>query len=181
MKKVIVLMFDNVEELEAIAPIDFLIRAKAEVCLASLTDNLKVVGRSGIAITCDSLFVDKKDEDFDMVVVPGGPGTNWVASNKDVLNFVIRQYEKGAVVGAICAAPIVLKGAGFLNGKRCTAHTSRIAELENCTTNEAVVVDGNVITSQGAGTAVEFGLVLVEKLFSTECAKEVEISTCFMR
>ncbi len=181
MKKVIVLMFDNVEELEAIAPIDFLIRAKADVCLASLTDNLQVVGRSGIAITCNSLFVDKKDESFDMVVVPGGPGTNWVASNSDVLEFVKRQYENGAIVGAICAAPVVLKEAGILNGKRCTAHTSRLSELENCTRSEAVVVDGNVATSQGAGTAIEFGLTLVEKLFSTECAKEVEKSICFMR
>ncbi len=181
MKKVIVLMFNNVEELEAIAPIDFLKRANADVCLASLSDNLQIVGRSNIAISCDSLFENQKNNDFDMVVLPGGPGTNDVLNNKSVVDFIAKQYQKGAIVGAICAAPVVLKASGILNGKRCTAHTSRLSELENVSTSEAVVVDGNVITSQGAGTAVEFALALVEKLFSTKCVKDVEKSTCFMR
>ena len=181
MKKVIFLMFDNVEELEAIAPIDYLKRANADVCLASLSSDVKVRGRSGVEITCDTLFLNEKDNDFDMVVVPGGPGTNSVLKNEAVLEFVARQYQKGAIIGAICAAPVVLKMAGILDGKTCTAHTSRRAELEYCSDSDAVVIDGNVITSQGAGTAIEFALSLVEKLFSKEILKEVAISTCYMR
>ncbi|MBO5255075.1 MAG: DJ-1/PfpI family protein [Opitutales bacterium] len=181
MKKVIFLMFDNVEELEAIAPIDYLKRANADVCLASLCSDVKVRGRSGIEITCDSLFANEKDKDFDMVVVPGGPGTNAVLKNEAVLEFIDRQYKKGSIIGAICAAPVVLKTAGILDGKKCTAHTSRRSELDNCSYSDAVVVDENVITSQGAGTAIEFALSLVEKLFSREIAKEVAVSTCYMR
>ena len=174
-------MFDNVEELEAIAPIDYLKRANADVCLASLCSDVKVRGRSGIEITCDSLFSDEIYKDFDMVVVPGGPGTNSVLKNEAVLEFIARQYKRGAIIGAICAAPVVLKMAGILDGKKCTAHTSRRDELENCSDSKAVVIDGNIVTSQGAGTAIEFALDLVEKLFSKEISKEIAISTCYMR
>ena len=110
-------MFDNVEELEAIAPIDYLKRANADVCLASLCSDIQVRGRSGIEITCDCLFSDEIYKDFDMVVVPGGPGTNSVLKNEAVLEFIARQYKRGAIIGAICAAPVVLKMAGFLDGK----------------------------------------------------------------
>ncbi len=179
MKKAIVLMFDNVEELEAIAPIDILRRAGADVITASLENSKNVKGRSAIKIECDSLFADEQQNNFDIVVVAGGPGTNNVIKNTDVLKFVARHNNQKACIGAICAAPVVLKAAGILDDKKCTAHTSRVNELENCLENESVVVDDNIITSRGAGTAIEFALALVEKNFSKEIFKEVSTSICY--
>ncbi len=179
MKNVIVLMFDNVEELEAIAPIDLLRRAGANVKTASLENSKIVKGRSSIAIECDTLFADEKQNNFDIVVVAGGPGTNNVARNKNVLNFIARHNEQGANISAICAAPVVLKASGVLDGKKCTAHTSRVNELENCLPDESVVCDANIITSRGAGTAIEFALAIIEKNFSKEVLEEVSTSICY--
>ena len=179
MKNAVVLMFENVEELEAIAPIDILKRAGANVKIASLEDSLKVKGRSSVSLFCDCLLCDIKNEDFDIVVIPGGPGTNNVVANVQVAEFLQRHNQKGACIAAICAAPVVLKNAGILDGKKCTAHTSRIQELENCLSNESVVCDRNIITSRGAGTAIEFALKIVEKNFSAKTLKEVATSICF--
>lgn len=181
MKNVLLLMFDNVEELEAIAPIDILRRAGANVVVASVAEKLFVKGRSNIEIKCDVLFNDVKEKSFDAVVVSGGAGVNDIVKNADLLKFINRHNQQNAIIGAICAAPVVLKQAGVLQGKQCTAHTSRVSELENCDISKPVVCDGNIITSRGAGTAIEFALTLAEKIFSAEITKEVANSICFMR
>ena len=138
-------------------------------------------GRSRIKIACDAVLADVQGQDFDAVVLAGGPGTNDVLKNGDALEFISRHCKAGAIVAAICAAPVVLKAVGALDGKRCTAHFSRAAELENCDETAPAVSDGNVITSRGAGTAVEFGLEIVKKLFSEKVAKDVAYSICFVR
>ena len=181
MKNVAVLVFDGVEELEAAAPIDLLRRAGANVCVVSVSGGKEIVGRSRIKIVCDAVLGEVKDADFDAVALAGGPGTNSVAENPAAVEFIKRHFERGALVAAICAAPVVLKKAGALEGKKCTAHFSRAAELENCDETAAVVADGNVITSRGAGTAVEFGLKIAEYLFSEKIAKDVAYSICFVR
>lgn len=174
-------MFNNVEELEAIAPVDILRRAGANVVVCAVGESLSIKGRSNIEIKCDALFNDVKDKFFDAVVVSGGAGVNDIVKNSDLLNFIAKHNQQKAILGAICAAPVVLKEAGVLNGKECTAHTSRVSELENCNISKAVVCDENIITSRGAGTAIEFALALTEKIFSKEIAKEVASSICFMR
>jgi 4-methyl-5(b-hydroxyethyl)-thiazole monophosphate biosynthesis len=86
--------------------------------------------------------------------------------------------RRGKPVAAICAAPTVLADAGLLTGKRFTAHFSVHAQLPSVLANERVVQDGNLITSRGAGTAVEFGLALVRELFGE--AKAAEVATAIM-
>jgi 4-methyl-5(b-hydroxyethyl)-thiazole monophosphate biosynthesis len=81
-------------------------------------------------------------------------------------------------VAAICAGPLVLEDAGLLEGKRFTAHFSAVNELPGAQTGERVLEDGLIITSRGAGTALEFGLALVDRLFGA--AKEEEIARAIM-
>ncbi len=180
MKKAVVLLFDGVEELEAVAPIDILRRAGADVAVAAVAGTLSITGRSGLEIKCDAPFADVQNASFDVAVLAGGPGTDKVLADARVVRFFARHNAEGKIVAAICAAPVVLKAAGALEGRRCTAHTSRVAELENCDVSAAVVRDGNVITSRGAGTAVEFALEIVSAVFSEKTSKDVARAICFM-
>ncbi|HZP60650.1 MAG TPA: DJ-1/PfpI family protein, partial [Opitutaceae bacterium] len=91
---------------------------------------------------------------------------------------VLRQHAAGGWLAAICAAPAVLHDAGLLTGRRYTAHFSVAAELKEIRAEERCVVDGCLLTSRGAGTALDFGLLLVEKLFSPAKASEVAKSIC---
>src|SRR5204862_686200 len=84
-------------------------------------------------------------------------------------------HAAGKSVAAICAAPLVLKDAGLLDGRRFTAHFSVCEELPGVS-QERVVVDGNLITSRGAGTAVDFGLALITHLVDSAAAGEVSRS-----
>jgi len=181
MKKIAVLLFDGVEELEALAPVDILRRAGAQVVCVAVGESLTVRGRSAVDITCDALFSSVKDADFDAAVLAGGPGTDNMLSNPQVVEFFARHNKNGALVAAICAAPVVLRAAGALDGRKCTAHTSRVSQLQNCDSSSAVVRDANVITSRGAGTAVEFALAITEYIFGAQKAKDVATSICFMR
>jgi protein deglycase len=91
---------------------------------------------------------------------------------------VRQQSESGRWLAAICAAPTVLHDAGLLSGKRYTAHFSVADELHLIQANERVVIDGRLITSRGAGTALDFGLCLVEKLFSPDKSAELIRAIC---
>lgn len=94
---------------------------------------------------------------------------------------MVKQYAKeGRYVGAICAAPTILKSLGVLEGRRATCYPGVEDEMEDVVLTEtAVVVDENIITSQGVGTAIDFGLKLIEILDGEEKAKEIADSIVF--
>ncbi|MEO5358722.1 MAG: DJ-1/PfpI family protein, partial [Nitrospirae bacterium YQR-1] len=115
--------------------------------------------------------------DFDMVVLPGGmPGTLNLASDKRVTSLVADMYKAGKYTAAICAAPFVLSEAGVLNGKTATSHPSYQDKIKAAMVSKAdsVVIDGKVVTSQGAGTAIEFALKLVELFCGKERAQSIQ-------
>ncbi len=159
----LVVMMDGVEELEAVAPIDLLRRAGAAVTTAAAGKTRRVSGRNGIVLEADTLLADCADRGHDLVVIPGGPGHAALAEDPRVLGLLRRQRARGGLIGAICAGPVVLQRAGVLGG-RYTAHPSTAGQLPARDPEAAVVRDGTVITSQGAGTAVAFALALVEAL-----------------
>jgi protein deglycase len=172
-KKVLFVLFPGFEELEAVAPIDLLRRAGAEVTLASLSKEEIVAGRSGIAVRTDALLDAIHTATYDLLVIPGGPGTKKARADGRIASLARAFADRGKPVAAICAAPTILADAGLLTGKRFTAHFSTHDELPGALGGEAVIEDGNVITSRGAGTAVAFGLALVRLLFGEPAANEV--------
>lgn len=177
MPTVLAILADGFEEIEAVAPIDLLRRAAAEVTIASLADGIHVTGRSGITLhadtTLNALEATSPPREFDAILLPGGPGVKLLRADSRVRAVVLRHHAAGRWIAAICAAPTVLHDAGLLAGKRYTAHFSVADELPAILADERVVVDGRLLTSRGAGTALEFGLLLVGKLFSPEKAAEV--------
>lgn len=164
-RRVLCLLVPGFEEIETIAPIDLLRRADAEVVIASVDGEKLVTGRCGVSIQADARLADVADQSFDLLLIPGGPGVKALREDGRAAQLAKAFALQGKPVGAICAAPTVLADAGLLAGRRFTAHFSVHAQLPGVLAHERVVKDGNLITSRGAGTAVEFGLALVRELF----------------
>ncbi len=173
MKKALVVFFEDFEEIEALCPVDILRRAGVDVLTASLDGEALVRGRSGVSVKTDTTFSDRADEDFDAVIIPGGAGVLRAAKNEGLLKFVRRHFDAGRLVGAICAAPVLLHAAGVLEGKNFTSHFSVADSLPGGDLSKSVVRDGNLLTSRGAGTALDFALALVESMNGADCAREI--------
>jgi protein deglycase len=174
-EKVLVPVADGTEELEAVSIIDCLRRAGAEVTVASV-QNLQIVTSRKIKITADCLIKDCIGQIFDLIALPGGmPGAEHLRDSKEFIAMLKDQVDAGRLYAAICASPaVVLEHHGLIAGKKATCHPSFMGKLKNTSAvNQTVVVDGHCITSQGAGTALEFSLKLVEILFGIEKRHEV--------
>jgi 4-methyl-5(b-hydroxyethyl)-thiazole monophosphate biosynthesis len=172
-KRVLCLLVDGFEEIETLAPVDLLRRAGADVVLASITGNLQVKGRSNITIIADTLLENTAPQSFDLLLIPGGPGVKAMRADGRAARLAREFANSGKPVAAICAAPTVLSDAGLLDGRRFTAHFSVQNELPQAIASEKVVEDGLLTTSRGAGTALEFGLALIRRLFGDAKANEV--------
>ena len=172
-KRVLMPLVEGFEEIETLTPVDLLRRAGVEVTMASLGESLHVTGRSGVTLHADASWTNVADDEVDALVLPGGPGVQAMRSDGRVTEKARSMSQQGKLVAAICAAPLVLKDAGLLEGKRFTAHDSTWGELSGALGHERVVQDGLVITSRGAGTALDFGLALVSRLCGEAMAERV--------
>lgn len=174
MKKVLIPLAPGFEEIEALAVVDILRRAGVEVTIAGAVEN-PIEGRNKIKVLADTSLDSVKGQDFDMIVLPGGAvGTENLKKDVRVKEIVERHYKKGRFITAICAAPTVLSAIGITAGRTVTSHPTVRAKLDKeKISDERVVVDGNIITSQGPGTAIEFAFKLVEMLLGKEKVSEV--------
>ena len=166
------------EELEAVALIDVMRRGGIDVRVAYLEDELQgnlVLGANGITLQADISIKTIISDDFDMIVLPGGwDGTYALAENARIIELV-KEFKATKIVGAMCAAPFVLKKAGVL-GDNYTCYPGAKEEIDHPGYREdvKVVSDGNVMTSRGPGTAVCFGLAIVERLVGQETMQAVK-------
>lgn len=178
MPTVLAILAEGFEEIEAIAAIDLLRRAGVEVTVAALSEGIHITGRTGVTLHADTTLAAIESKDFDCLFLPGGPGVKNLRADPRVRALAQRYTEDGRWVAAICAAPAVLQDAGLLKGRRYTAHFSVAGELPDILSGERVVADGRLLTSRGAGTAIDFGLLLVEKLVSPDKSREIAQSIC---
>jgi 4-methyl-5(b-hydroxyethyl)-thiazole monophosphate biosynthesis len=178
MHTTLVILPEGVEELEAIAPVDLLRRAGVEVTVAALGETIHVTGRNAVTLHADTPLSAVGEKLFDLLLLPGGPGVKLLRADPRVRAAVLAHHAADRWLAAICAAPTVLNDAGLLAGRRYTAHFSVANELPAILADERTVADGRLLTSRGAGTAIDFGLLLVEKLCSPEKAREIALSVC---
>lgn len=178
-KRVLCLLGPGFEEIETLAPVDLLRRAGIEVVMASVTGEPWVTGRCHVTVRADAVLADVAGQEFDLLFIPGGPGVKGLRADGRPAQLARKYVEAGKPVAAICAAPTVLADAGLLQGRRFTAHFSVHAELPQALAQEKVVVDGPVITSRGAGTALEFGLAMVRQLAGEAAAQDVAKAIMF--
>lgn len=181
MSKIIVLLAEGFEELEAFAPVDLLRRAGAEVQTLSITEHTTVTGARGIRAVADGTLADLDFDSMKMLILPGGyPGYVNLGESSAVCDVVTRAYEAGKTVAAICGAPSVLGKLDLLTDKKATCYPGMEEEL-HCkeVSFEKVVEDGNIITSRGAGTAIDFALKLIERTVDKETARKIKESIVY--
>lgn len=166
MKKVLVILAPGFEEIETVTVVDILRRAGACVTLAG-TESGVTEGSRGINLVADCPLKEVEADGFDMVVLPGGqPGTTNLQKDEKVKKILLEMDRGNKKIAAICAAPVVLQSAGLLDNTSFTSHPSVRDQFSGVPYSEnRVVVDGNIITSQSPGTAMEFAMKLVEILF----------------
>ncbi len=169
--KAIVLVADGFEEIEAVSPADILVRSGVTVEYVAVSANLIVNASHGCNIICDRRIESITEKEIpDVVILPGGmPGAANLAQSAAVRELVKRTYNEGRTVAAICAAPAVaLSRCINLDGRKCTCYpgmSDQAATKEILWQPDArVVVDGNIITSKGPGTAADFGFAIAEHL-----------------
>jgi 4-methyl-5(b-hydroxyethyl)-thiazole monophosphate biosynthesis len=177
MPRVLVPLAEGFEEIEAVTVVDLFRRAGVEVQTAALAAR-DVTGSHGITIRADTALDAVTAADYDMIVLPGGmPGAEHLKRDPRVIALLQAFAAEGRYTAAICAAPAVLAHAGLLAGRAATGFPGFLTAdsapgLRLC--DDPVVIDGRVVTSRGAGTAMEFGLALVELLVGPEVRQPVE-------
>ena len=181
MKKTAVLFATGYEEVEALTVVDLLRRAKIGCDMISLEDQDRVTGSHGIGIYMDAKFSETDFSRYDGVILPGGmPGTKNLASDSRVLALLRSFAGEGKLTAAICAAPTVLAKAGLLAGKKAVCYPGMEDQLTGAKVSyDPVAVDGTVITSRGLGTAIPFGLSIVQYFTGEERAEALSASVVY--
>ena len=179
MAHVLTVLADGFEETEAITFIDLLRRAEIKVTILGLS-SLDVTGSHGITLKADALL-ESFSGSFDGIILPGGqPGTTNLAQSGTVLRMVRDAHANGLLCAAICAAPGVLGKSGILRDRLATCYPGSEKNLEGAVlSTQNVVEDGNIITSRGVGTAIEFSLRLISYLSGSEISEKVKKAILF--
>jgi len=175
-KRVLVPIANGSEEIETTCIVDTLRRAGADVTVASVEKELKVVCARGIKIEADALIKECVGKEWDLIALPGGmPGATNLRDCAEVIHILQDQKQKSKLYAAVCASPaVVLQKHGLLEGHLATCHPNFVKDLANTSkADHRVVKDGNVVTSRGPGTSIEFALALIEELYGKEHAKKV--------
>lgn len=170
--KAAVILAEGFEEIEAFTTVDILRRAGVEVTVASMASSV-VEGSRKVRVMTDKRMSEITADNYDALILPGGPGYKSLANSQAVINLVKDFDKKKKIVAAICAAPVVLAKAGILETRIATIYPGMENQIPK-PRDAKVVVDGNVVTSKSPGTAVEFALKLAEILAGKERARRVK-------
>lgn len=175
MKNVYVFLATGFEEIEALTPVDILRRAGMDVKLVSITGNELVTGARQINVEADLVFENIDKDWADILVLPGGmPGTTNLMNYEPLMSLVKEYNLAGKRIAAICAAPTIFGRLGFLEGKNATCYPGMEADLLGATpVTNTVITDGNITTSRGMGTAIDFSLELLRLM--TDSAEEAKL------
>lgn len=163
---VYIFLADGFEEIEGLTVVDLLRRVNIKITTVSVTGSRIVNGAHGIGVETDILFNESDFHDAEVLVLPGGmPGTVNLMRHEGLTGLITKAAEEGKILAAICAAPRILGSLGLLKGKKATCYPgTEDPSFQADYRYENVVEDGNIITSRGLGTAVDFALALTARL-----------------
>jgi 4-methyl-5(b-hydroxyethyl)-thiazole monophosphate biosynthesis len=176
-KKVAIMLADGCEEIEALTVVDLLTRAGIPRTTVTINKEREVVSSHHVPILADALIDDTDLSGYDMIVLPGGiPGAPNLAANARLREALKAFAAQGKMIAAICAAPAILADLGLLAGKNATCNPSVEHSLIDggaILSGRPVTVDGSIITSQAMGTAIPFGLAIVEHYLGRAAAEDL--------
>lgn len=176
MSKLGIFFADGCEEIEGLSVVDICRRADLEIVTISVMRRKEVTGSHKIVFRTDKLFEDVDFSALDGVILPGGmPGTIHLRDHEGVSRIIQEFAMQGKLVAAICAAPSILGEAGLLKGKKAACHPGFEEKLIGAdVTYDNVAIDGNIITSRGMATAVDFGLAIVGRFKGEDVLADVK-------
>jgi len=174
-KSILIHLASGFEETEAVSIIDVLRRANLDVIVVSVTGKLNVTGAHHISIEADQLYDEANYSNSSMIILPGGmPGTTNLMNHKGLAGQLIKFNQEKRLIGAICAAPIILGSLGFLQGRKAVCYPGYESKLTGATVLQSpFVVDEHIITGRGVGTALDFSLEIVRILKGDHLASEL--------
>lgn len=183
MKRMLMLVSNGFEEIEAIGTVDILRRCGVSVTVCSITGSLTVTSSRNITVVCDSVLEDGLIDvnQWDGVILPGGqPNADTLRDTPEVIALVRAFYRADKLCCAICAAPIVLEKAGLLEGKQVTSYPDCLADESRCIfTGAPVVIDDHLITGRGPGVTCDFAFAISDALGLSERCAEVRRAMLF--
>ncbi len=174
------LLVDGFEDVEAFAPKDILERAGQKVMLVSVNNQDIVTSSKNIRVLSDLLYQEIHLNDFDLIIMPGGPGVSNYKQNTTFIQDLKARTEK--CIAAICAAPTILAECGLLDHKQATGFPTTLEALKKqgvIVIDQDVVIDGHILTSRAMGTSIDFGLAIVYWLLSKELAQTIKTQICY--
>ncbi|MBQ1993403.1 MAG: DJ-1/PfpI family protein [Lachnospiraceae bacterium] len=176
MAKALIFLAPGHEEVEMLTVVDMLRRAKISIDMVSITDTLEVTSSHNVTIKADKLFSEADFSEAEMLILPGGlPGTpNLLAY--EPLTAKLKEFNKaGKLLAAVCAAPTILANLGILKGHKATCYPDYADKLPGAIYEKKPVVrDGNIITSRGMGTCIDFAGEIIAALDSEETAASIK-------
>lgn len=175
MAKTAIFLADGFEEIEALTVVDLLRRAGIEITTASIMGRKDVTGSHKITVEADALLEDIDFDSTDMIILPGGmPGTTNLGACKPLEEKILEFDKKEKMLAAICAAPTVYGKLGILNGKKACCYPGCEKDLVGADVQVTTVTkDSHFITSRGMGTAIDFGLTIIEHFQGEQAAKDM--------
>ena len=176
-RKVALFLANGCETIEALTVADLLYRAGIPCTKVSVNSTPVVVTSHNVTVIADTTVDHLNWDEYDMLVLPGGvPGTPNLRACAPLMKQVVRFQREGKMIAAICAAPSIFAQLGLLKGVKaaCNPSVEQIlvdggAEL----VRENAVTTGNIITSRAMGTAIPFGLAIVEHYLGKETADKL--------
>lgn len=171
---------DGFEEIEAFSVVDILRRADIEILTISISNTLIVTGAHNICVKADKLFseIESKTDHLEAIILPGGMlGTLNLSNHEGLKKLILKMNDNNSFIMAICAAPSILGNYGILKNKKVTCYPGYENKLIDADViNDDVVVDGNIITSRSAGTAIDFSLKIVEVLKGKDKSDDLKVN-----
>lgn len=171
--KVLTIITNGFEEIEAIGTIAILRRGNVDLDIYSL-HNEESTGRYGVTIK-NLLSINKLNlDDYDFLLIPGGPQYQELESSELFLNIVKDFYNKNKFIAAICAGPTILGHLGMLKGKNYTCFKSMNEDFGGNYIYNYVVQDGKIITAISASATIDFGFKILEVIKGKEIAEKIK-------
>jgi 4-methyl-5(b-hydroxyethyl)-thiazole monophosphate biosynthesis len=175
MAKAYMFLAEGFEDIEALIPLDVLRRGGVDLTTVSITDSNIVESAHGVQMIADQTFDETDLSDADLLMLPGGmPGATNLNAHEGLRQALIEQNERGRLISAICAAPLVLGGLGLLKGRRATCYPGFEETLIGADyTAELCTVDGNITTGEGPAAALPYAYTLLARLVDAETANSI--------
>ena len=167
-KRIAILAEEDFEDSELIVPMWGMKNAGAKVLIIGSGSKEIYQGKRGsVAIRVDATADKVRAEDLDAIIIPGGRAPARMRKYKSMVDLVKKADELGKIIAAVCHGPQLLVAAGIVKGRRLTSWPSVAAELKDAGAewvDEAVVRNGNLITSRKPADLPRFNKAIIEAL-----------------